>query len=91
MTGQKRIQKETESRRKRQQEETAETLQGGDDQTEQVAEGLEAAGDVIDDILADIIPMEGATEIIGAPKERPQLREISAEEFIRAFRQQTGQ
>jgi hypothetical protein len=90
MTEQERIQKPGTDHKK---EGAAETLAGGEEQVSRATAGLEAASAVFDDILADFIPPEGPTEIIGgvASVKRPPLRQISSEDFIRAFRQRTGQ
>ena len=91
MTDQKRIRKQPSS--KKQPEETAETPLVNQEQAAQVTEEAAAVRDAIDEILADFIPTEGPTEVIGdvSSVKRPSLRQASAEEFIRAFRQEEGQ
>lgn len=55
-------------------------------------QAAEATIDAIDAILADFVSAEEPTERIGGKTTpRPQLRARSSEEFIKAFRQQTGQ
>ncbi len=50
--------------------------------------------DVVDDVLSDFfgpsqnVPIE---TIGGATEQRPELRTVSSEEFVRRFRQETGE
>ena len=91
MTEQERIHRQGAVQKE--QDEATQTLAGGEEQVAQTEASLEAAGAAIDDILADFIPAEGPTEIIGglAAAKRPPLRQSASEDFIRAFRQREGQ
>jgi hypothetical protein len=50
--------------------------------------------DIVDDVLSDFfgpsqsVPVE---TIGGATEQRPELRTVSSEEFVRRFRQETGE
>jgi len=93
MSEQERIRKHVQGKRREREEEMSASPLGGEEQVAQAAEGVAAVRDVIDDILAGYISPEGPTVIIGSVSsvKRPSLREISSEEFIRSFRQKTGQ
>ena len=54
----------------------------------------DADRDVVDDVLADFLGAPTAAsgaEVTGSAAERPALRTVSAEEFVKRFRQETGQ
>ena len=75
------------SRRKRDEPLTTEAAET----TPQTADEVRAAGDEIDEILDGFTSPDEATETLGTTRERADLREVSSEEFIRSFRQETGQ
>ncbi len=56
-------------------------------------ESVPAAQDVIDDVLGDFFGGESVpVETIGGETEqRPELRTTTSEEFVRRFRQETGE
>lgn len=91
MTEQERKQKGAAG--KNQQEGESQLLEGNTQQVTQTAAALEAVEAEIDDILADFTSAEGQTQMIGntTAAKRPLLRQTSSEDFIRGFRQQTGQ
>ncbi len=84
-------QENKQNKRKKTGQEPEKMLEKGEEEVRQVSENLRDASSIIDEVLADFIPEQGETEIIGAPKDKPSLREVSSEEFIRAFRQKAGQ
>ncbi|GAB4544946.1 MAG: hypothetical protein OHK0023_02490 [Anaerolineae bacterium] len=55
---------------------------------------LQAAQSAVDDVLSDFfggadnVPVES---VGGATEQRPEIRNISSEEFVRRFRQETGE
>lgn len=53
----------------------------------------ESPRDVVDDVLAAFLAptAAAASEVTGAATERPALRTVSAEEFVKRFRQETGE
>ncbi len=95
MTEQKQTKKQDRRQDKRQQEQKqiqeSEQLQStGEEQVEKAAEDRKAAGDIIDDILADFTHTKDQPKVIGASK-RLQLRQVSNEEFVGVFVQKGGE
>ncbi|MBT7162180.1 MAG: hypothetical protein HN904_05340 [Victivallales bacterium] len=93
MSNQERIREQGPGRRQVQGESTQ--LPGGQQDAEDLASGLGSTNAALDDILADYVsdPEPTAAIIHGASplKHRPELRQRSNEEFVRAFQQRGGQ
>jgi len=91
MINQERARKQEDDRRESQ--EASVGLPDGSQGVVRLAKGLDSVDAALDGILADYASAPGPTAIIGAAatKERPLLRNRSSEEFVRAFRQRTGQ
>ncbi|MEH1798996.1 MAG: hypothetical protein V7L13_07460 [Nostoc sp.] len=59
-------------------------------EAEQMAKDLQDMGNAIDDILANWTATE-ETQVIGASGQGSELRDMSAEDFVRSFIQEGGQ
>jgi len=96
MTGQKQTKQQQGAQQRKHNQEQEQTRESenleaaGEEHVEKVTENIKAAGDVIDDILADFTHTDDQSEVVDASK-RPQLREVSAEEFVKAFLQKGGE
>ncbi|MFN6478272.1 hypothetical protein [Nostoc sp. DedQUE07] len=59
-------------------------------QAEQIAKNLQDLGNEVDNIVANFIARE-ETQVLGASEQGSELRDISAEDFVRSFIQKGGQ
>lgn len=84
------VRKEQKPKRKIRTKTVSEILQESEN-VNKLKDDLQDTDDVIADAISDIISRTRADETIVGSEERPELRELSSEEFIRAFRQKAGE
>jgi hypothetical protein len=84
MSDQQQMRKPTTDQAQQSGQNTAPTANSGPD-------FLANAQAAIDDVLSGFAPAAASAATIGATEQRPEVRSMSAEEFVRRFRQETGE
>lgn len=77
--------------KKKKADQDGELWQEHNDYVESLEQELQNTDDTLDDILANFTSAEEKTQVIGEIQPRPELRNVSSEEFIKQFHQEPGE